>query len=263
MAELIYNNYSEGNQPKVLKPGQVARFRVLGSEKRLQTDLHLPYEDYVWDEGHQNMISIGAIKRLKAEGKPEFYLIHLNENQQKCWTLLGSRKADREIYRFLQKANFNKSNQSRDDENEALIEEYDSTSLIKRKKKNMDKKRAAVNAAAAMSEKEVRDYYGGNQLADIDGLRIDIEKEAKESPEKFTQKVDSKEEIDIKSYVQKAVGKNIIKHDAEMNQWLDSDGNVLLNCSKGIGSGKYVDFVNWVESGEGKDMMDIILEKLS
>lgn len=260
---LKYNNYSKEFAPKSLAKGQVARFRVIGSEARLQSLLQLPYEDYVWDDGKQEMIAIGAIKRLKAEGKPEFYLLHLNENQQKCWVLMGGNAEHNEIYRFLQKCNYNKSNPDRNTSNEPLIEEYDANSAVKTQKNERDLKRAAVNAAASMSDKEVRAHYGNDQLTDIDSLRMRLEDEAFKNPTKFTEKKESKLDIDIKELVRMAEEKKIIVFDQELNQWTDSEDNLLLKCGKGVGRGKYVDFAKWIESGDGKDMMDIIIEGIS
>jgi len=263
MADLKYNNYSKENAPKSLKKGEIVRFRVIGSEERLQSLLQLPYEDFIWDDGHGEMIPIGAIKRLRAEGKPEFYFIHLNEIQQKCWVLQGGKREDNEIYRFLQKCNFNKSNPDRDDAMPAIIEEYDSDSAVRREKEKRDLRRAAINAAANMSDAEVREYYGGDQRSAIDSLRIRIEDEAEKYPSRFAAKKEERKNFDIKQLVRDAEDKRIIIHDPELNQWIDQDSNMILQCGKGIGRGKYADFVKWVESGEGKDMMEVIIEKLS
>jgi hypothetical protein len=264
MGQLIYNNYSSEFKPKSLKKGEVARFRVIGSESQVQTLLQLPYEDYIMDEGTGEMIQIGAIKRLRAEGKPEFYFIHLNEIQQRCWVLQGGKKEDNEIYRFLQRCNFNKSNENRDDANEPIIEEFDSNSAIKKKKARRDAIRAAVNIAAEMTDKEVRDYYGGDVTTDIDALRLRVEEEAETVPSKFIIKKAKDEVVDLRAKIEEADKKGgIINFDQELNEWSDADGNLLMKCEKRICHGKSVDFVKWVESGEGKDMMDVILEKLS
>lgn len=266
MGQLIYNNYSKEFAPKSLKKGEVARFRAIGSDKMLQTLLQLPYEDYIEDHETGMMISIGCVKRLRAEGKPEFYFLHLNEIQQKCWVLLGGNKEHNEIYKFLQRCNFNRSNKFRDDALAPLIEEYDTSSEVRIKKEKLDQELAALVTARDMTDNEVRDHFGGDTVSDIDSLRIRLSDSAKKSPNVFVAEKEAKKELsndDIKSLTQKAAGKNIIKFDSEMNEWYDMDGNLLVRCEKGVGHGKWADFATWVESGDGKDMMDTIIEKLS
>lgn len=263
MEQLKYNDYSDKSRPKTLKPGQCVKFRVIGSESRLQSLLQLSNEDYIWDEGKEEMIPIAAIKKLKAEGKPELYNLDLNEVQQKCWVLFGGNRADMEIYRFLQKCNFNKSNKERESSHDPIIEEFDRSSAIAIEKQKMDTERAAVNTAADMTEAEVRKYFS-DDISAIDTLRIRIEKEAAKSPHKFTSKKESKKDVDIKSLIQEAEKKGFISYDQETKEWLDEDKVSILKCGTVVGvNGKYIDFVRWVESGEGKDMVDVITEKLS
>jgi len=263
MEQLVYNNYSEENKPKTLPRGKVVRFRSIGSEHRRQTLLMLPTEDYIWDEGKGDMISIGAIRRLRAGAKPEFYPLNLNEQQQISWVLFGGNREHMEIYRFLQKCNFNKSNLDRDIQSQPLIEEYNTNSAIKEEAERRELVRAAVNAAAGMTEKEVRKFYGGDDVADISALRIRIEDEAEANPSKFSQKAENKEAVDVKEAIKIAEKKGVIKFDQEMNEWSDEDGTLIMKCQKGVTHGKYADFAKWVESGEGKDMMDVIIERIS
>jgi hypothetical protein len=267
MEQLVYNNYSKENAPKTLPRGKVVRFRAIGSEKRLQTLLMLPNEDYVWDEGANDgagdMIQIGAIKRLRAEGKPEFYALDLNERQQISWVLFGGNREHMEIYRFLQKCNFNRSNLDRDTQYPPLIEEYDANSAVEEEAKRRELVRVAINAAASMTEKEVRDFYGGDVVSDISALRIRMEDDAKANPSLFSAKKEKNEERDVKDLVKIAEKKGIIKFDSEMNEWVDEDNILIVKCQKGVGHGKYADFAAWVESGDGKDMMDVIIERIS
>lgn len=265
---LIPKESSINKRVKPFGKEDVVKYRLYKSydpktKKYTLRDSFIPSVDTVLDEAG-NTYDIGYVTGRAIGGAPIFGDIMFEAGRMCVITLRGESAKDKRLYDYLERCNFNVSNEHRDVNSPALFEriEANSDSIVLRNERKA--KRQAFDLLDEMDDKSITNFMKVNNIPmaeDEDGRRLMVEEYIdKVGPETFLKSSSSGGEVTgLTSTVEKLKKDEVIAFSKTTKAWTNKNKEFIHSVPKGedsVGS-----LAKFFSSKKGAEVLKSLTDK--
>lgn len=242
-----WNNISKELTPPILKPGEVAVFRLLGikgkpedpDNYRCPSYKDVPSTDRIYDPYAQDYVDIANIESVGVGGQVNLRTSYFESISGGMITLKGGRIKDVELYQYLSLCNYNASNPNRSSDSPAIFERLNPVANAENKRKARSTRRQALNIAADMNANTCREFaaaMGWDDGQELALLRDRIEEYADSNPTEFIKKSKNKQNS-LSALIARSQKAGEISFDSKTNSWKWKGSDEVI-CSVARGTDK-------------------------
>jgi hypothetical protein len=267
----VYNNLSdELVKSTLLKPGEQVVWKLhnlppnpIDKNKQIfPASYNIKPTDTIWDEKKQEFVEIAAIRSVGSNGEPVFHDLTFYGQSASTVILIGGRANDQEIHTYFTLCDYNAHKEGRDTNKPAEIERINEEAKAEALSKSRNLKREALNAAADLSEEDLRNYTaarGQDDTRKVAVLRNELEELADKDPKGFMELIGNSQ-VTIKATLQRALKKGVILFNEEQSMFTWPNKEPILTTARGSEAvDELVSFC--ISSAKGEKVLQTIQSK--
>lgn len=262
---------------RALKPGQTAKYRLLGGTRNTDPQKHdgivlypacvtIRLTDKIYDKEKGEPVTIGVIQELGRAGDIVFAQLMVFPNKNDPYFFLSGDKVDDiEKYELLELISTNKSSPYRSVDVDPIFERVDETleSQVRSKRRNI--LRDSLNAIQGWTYDEIRiigSAYNIPSTLSHDIIKDKLETIAERDPITFYKTIDS-EDTKIKAVISLAKEQGIISYIGHEHKWImTGSAETLAILTRVEGASETEQFAQVLLSGANGPKMRGNIEKL-
>ena len=262
-----------------IKPGEVAKFRLLTGVKNTDNDKHdgdilypasvaIPLQSTLYDPGANDgagaTVKVLAIQTIvNGDITPQKYVIRVKKNDP-IFFISGSAE-NTEMYSMMLLVDENKNNPFRDITKEPIFELVDDKADSKKRSDRRNVKYECYNAIKSWNNDETK-VHGASYNIPV-SLPIEVIKErletiAEKDPTTFYKTIDS-EEAKVKSIINMAKEGDVIAYNAHEHKWImTGSGETIAMLNRVEGQSEVDQFAQVLLSGANGPKLRSNIEKI-
>jgi hypothetical protein len=268
----MYNQLSDKLiKSTMLKPGQSVTYRLHNIQRdafdpnrlAIPAVKGVPVIDTIYDEEKGEYVDIAAVRSVDGQGNHLFHEINFYSNMAGHMILTGGRAFDQEIHSYLSLCDYNVSKPNRDTTKESIFELVDENASAEKDSKTRNQRREALNAAADLSQDEVKNLaaaLGKDDSKSVTVLRNELEELADNDPKTFLDLISNKQVI-VTATINRAIKKGVVIFNQEQSRFEWPNAEVILVVAR-TGNDAIEEFVSFcTSSAKGEKVFQTIQSK--